>query len=293
MSAPFTIEAPTALGDALELLAQGDETVRVVGGGTGLTILMKYGFFEPTKLINLGRLPAEYARIEAAENGDLHIGALATLRAVERASDVAQHAPVLVQTMARLSTVRVRNVARVGGAIAHGHPQMDLPPVLIALGARVKVESIHGSRWIDAEDLFLGYYETAIRDDEIVTAVMVPARPSTRARYRKVTARTQDDWPLLGLAASATTENGTVTGLRAAIGGITDSATLLPDVASQLVGSAPTRDRLDEVAQDVAGTLDFHDNGNGSARYQRHLVGVHLRLLLEDVLLNSNGKGRA
>ncbi len=102
--------------------------------------------------------------------------------------------------MRRLSNVRVRNVATVGGNLAHGDPHMDLPPVLIALGARVSVAGPDGERTIAVEDLFAGYYETVLAKNELIAELRVPAQGKTRAAYLKVTTGSADDWPALGVA---------------------------------------------------------------------------------------------
>src|SRR5579875_502571 len=133
MLADFAIAEPRSVDEAISHLSDDDETVRPIAGGTGLGLLMRYGFFQPTRLVSLRRLPGELSRIEAAADGSLTIGALATARDLERSPVVAEHAPMLLDALSRLSRLRVRNVATLGGSLAHGHPQQDLPPVLIAL----------------------------------------------------------------------------------------------------------------------------------------------------------------
>ncbi len=96
--------------------------------------------------------------------------------------------PVITQTLRTLSNVRVRNVATVGGSLAHADPHMDLPPVLIALGAHVVVAGRAGERTIPVEELFAGYYETVLARDELITerdragARRAGARPISNAR---------------------------------------------------------------------------------------------------------------
>ena len=113
--------------------------MRPIAGGTALMLMLKAGVFQPTRLICLHRIEPEHGRITVGDSGELRIGAMATLRALEKDVNVAARLPVLARAMRTLSSVRVRNVARVGGALAHGDPHMDLPPVLAALGARVTI----------------------------------------------------------------------------------------------------------------------------------------------------------
>ena len=96
----------------------------------------------------------------------------------------------------------MRNVATVGGSLAHADPHMDLPPVLIALGARVTVQGKSGERSIPVADLFAGYFETVLAKDELISSLIVPAQDGRRAAYLKVTTRAVHDWPALGVAVS-------------------------------------------------------------------------------------------
>src|SRR5262249_18976160 len=104
------------------------------------------------------------------------------------------------QTLLTLSNVRVRNVATVGGALAHGDPHMDLPPVLMALGASVIVAGPQGEHSLPVEDLFTGYYETVLAKNELIASVHIPMQHDKRAAYLKVPTGSADDWPALGVA---------------------------------------------------------------------------------------------
>ncbi len=112
--------------------------MRPIAGGTALMLMMKAGVFNPEKLVSLRKIESKYSSIAAGADG-LRIGAMTTLSALEHSADVKKHAPVITRTLLTLSNVRVRNVATVGGALAHGDPHMDLPPVLMALGATLTV----------------------------------------------------------------------------------------------------------------------------------------------------------
>ena len=131
---PFELAEPASLAAAITLLDPDDLTIRPIAGGIALMLMMKAGVFQPTKLVTLRKIESEYSSISAGADG-LRIGAMTTLRALERSDEVRKHAPVITRTLRTLSNVRVRNVATVGGALAHADPHMDLPPVLIALGS--------------------------------------------------------------------------------------------------------------------------------------------------------------
>ena len=198
----FELTEPTTLAEALALLDRADRTVRAIAGGTALMLMMKSRLFQPTRLVSLHRLDGALRKIHLRDNGELSIGALTSLRELEQSPVVEASAPVITGALVSLSNVRVRNVATVGGHLAHGDPHMDLPPILLTLGARVRAASVRGERWIDVAQLFVGYYQTAIEKDELIVELTIPPQPAgVCAAYAKCTALSADDWPAVGVAA--------------------------------------------------------------------------------------------
>ena len=292
VTAVLSVESPRSIDEAVGLLSASDESVRPIAGGTGLGLLMKHGFFRPTRLVNLRHLASELAQVKVTADGALHIGSMTTLRSLEASQEAHRHAPVLRQALRSLATVRLRNVAQVGGAIAHGDPQMDLPPVLLALDAKIRVSSRRGERWIAAPDLFLGYYQTAVANDELILEIALPVMSDSRGVYRKFTARTVDDWPILGIAAVVMLEDGRPGELRVAVGAVADHAQRLPAVETALSNFDQSGREIGEVAEDAADRLPYSDRLTASAGYQRRLVAVHLRRVLEEVLLDPDRRTR-
>src|SRR5829696_53422 len=158
--APFELAEPDSVSQAISLL-QG-EGVRPLAGGTALMLMMKAGVLRPARLVSLAKLGLN--KIEST--GSLRIGAMTTLSALERSVPIRKGWPVIARTLRTLSNVRVRNVATVGGALAHADPHMDLPPLLAALGARVTIQGGGGERKLAVEDPFAGYYETVLEKHE-------------------------------------------------------------------------------------------------------------------------------
>lgn len=284
MHTGFTIEHPQSLGEAIEILASDDPKVRPLAGGTGLTVLMKYDFLRPSTLVSLGRIAPEMSSVAATGDGGFRLGAMATLRDLEQSKELVAAFPIIGQALNVLASIRVRNVAQLGGALAHAHPQMDLPPVLLALEARVLVRSRRGDRWIDADDLFVGYYETSLRNDELIIEVELPAPGPHRGLYRKFTERTADDWPMLGVAAVASVDSASSRRLRVSLGALGDRPIRLRQLESAFGDGSLTINSIRDVVGEVAGALEYRDGPFVSAAYQRQLVSVHLRRALEEVL---------
>jgi carbon-monoxide dehydrogenase medium subunit len=287
---PFELVEPTSLPEALKLLDPDDPTVRPIAGGTALMLMMKAGVFRPTRLVSLRKLDERYAQISTTD-GELAIGAMTPLAAVERSAEVARHAPVIVRTMLRLSNVRVRNVATIGGNLAHGDPHMDLPPVLIALGARVRVTGLQGEREILVENLFAGYYETVLNKNELIAELRVPAQGKTRAAYIKCTTGSADDWPALGVAAAVDADGPAIKSVRVVVSAATEKATRLAATEKVLTG-ATVDDKLLARAGDAATEeCETVSDIRGSAAYKRELLRVYVGRAVRQALNGASGMG--
>ena len=281
---PFALEEPASLPEALALLDPDDPEIRAIAGGTALMLMMKSGLYRPKRLVSLRRLGPALSGICAGTDGGLEIGAMVRLRDIERSEAVRAAAPVIAETLMTHSNIRVRNVATLGGNLAHGDPHMDLPPVLIALGAKVRVAGPKGERVVAVEDLFTGYLETVLANNELITSVSIPPQTGRRAAYAKITARTADDWPALGLAVSVRAEDGTVRDPRIAIGAATETARRLPQAEAALAGRAPTDTILRESTRAAAAEAAVVSDHHGSAAYKRVLIEVHLQRALRRAL---------
>src|SRR5207248_124319 len=249
---PFALEEPASLAEALALLDPDDPGARAIAGGTALMLMMKSGLYRPQRLVSLRRLGPALTGIHTAADGGIEIGAMVRLADIERSGKVRAAAPVIAETLLTHSNVRVRNVATLGGNLAHADPHMDLPPVLIALGATVRVTGPAGERSIAIEDLVTGYLETVLANNELITAVSIPPQTGRRATYAKVTARTADDWPALGLAVSVHAEDVVVRDARIAIGAATETARRLPQAEAALAGRAVTDTTLHQAGRAAA-----------------------------------------
>lgn len=284
---PFEMVEPASLQEALSLLDPQEPTIRPVAGGTALMLMMKSGVFQPTRLVCLHRIEPEHARITVSSDGALRIGAMATLRQVERDNNVAARLSVLKRAMRTLSNVRVRNVARVGGALAHGDPHMDLPPVLAALGAHLSIAGPKQSRELPVEALYAGYYETVLEKNELITAVTVPPLNGRRAAYMKVTSRTADDWPSLGVAVSFALKDGMIGDSMVVVSAATAKVTRMKTAEAVLNNAAPDDATLRRAGDAAAEEAEILSDAHGSAPYKRELLRVYLRRAVRQALNGS------
>jgi carbon-monoxide dehydrogenase medium subunit len=178
--------------------------------------------------------------------------------------------------MRRLSNIRVRNVATIGGNLAHGDPHMDLPPVLIALGAQVLVVGPDAERTIAVEDLFAGYFETVLAKDELIAELRIPAQGKTRAAYLKVTTGSAEDWPALGVAVALQGDGAAVTSIRVVVSAATEKAVRLKTAEKALSGVTIDDKVLARAGDAAADEAECIADVRGSAAYKRELLRVYV-----------------
>jgi carbon-monoxide dehydrogenase medium subunit len=262
---PFELSEPDSLSQAISLL--DGEGARPLSGGTALMLMMKAGVLRPKRLVSLRKLGLD--RIEA--DGELRIGAMTTLGALERSLEVKKAWPGIARTLRTLSNVRVRNVATVGGALAHADPHMDLPPLLVALGAGVVVEGHSGKRTMAVEELYAGYLENTLKRNELITRLDIPALGKRRAAYLKCTTRSADDWPALGMAVVLDGEEA-----RVVLSAATDKPTRLLSAEKMLRGKINDEKAIKQAGEAAAEEVQIESDMHGSAAYKKQLIRVYL-----------------
>jgi carbon-monoxide dehydrogenase medium subunit len=197
--AAFAYDDPRELDDALALLALEGEDVKVLSGGQSLVPLLNFRLARPDRLVDLNRVE-ELAYIRA-EGDVLRIGALARHVDLERSEEVASGWPLLAQAVRFVGHPQIRARGTVCGSVAHADPSAELPVALAALDGRFHVRSVRGSRVLGAEELFLGFFTTALEPDELLVEIEVPAPPAGSGSAFVEHARTHGDFALGGAAA--------------------------------------------------------------------------------------------
>lgn len=279
----FELEMPESLQAAVELLDADDPTVRAISGGTALMLMMKSDVFQPTRLISLQRIEKECSTMNLLPEGGFRIGAMTTLSEMENDDALAAFAPVIRHTMLSLSNVRVRNVATIGGALAHGDPHMDLPPVLVSLDAEVVTLSRAGERRIPVADLHVGYYETVLQGDELIKEIVIPSQQGRHGTYLKCTTRAAKDWPALGVAVSIDLSGDAASDSRIVVGAVSERPLRVAEAEAVIDGRPLTADAAREAGAAAAEAVETIPDEKGSAAYKKHLVRVYVERALNAV----------
>jgi carbon-monoxide dehydrogenase medium subunit len=280
---------PKTMAEALNYLSLDDTNVRMVSGGTALMLMMKSGVFAPTKLVNL-RSVQGFSDISVKDN-HLCIGSLTSLTEIEHSALVAKELPVLKEVMKKLSNVRVRNAARLGGALSHGDPHMDLPPLLSCLDASVRIQSKDSTRVMQVQDLYVGYYETALEKNELITEVLIPLKPKHHSVYMKCTTRSADDWPALGVAVNLKSNKNTIEDIRIVLGAVCEVPTTLSLTQAFLTNKSINDAVLDEAAAIALTEISPLSDELGSSEYKLHLVSIYVKRAIQALMNKGANNG--
>lgn len=262
---PATVEQAVAC-----LEAHADDDVKLLAGGQSLIPLMKLRFARPEYLVDINRI--EELRFLRPEGGGLRIGALTREAELEADPAVGRAFPILHDATRVIADPVVRNLATVGGNLAHGDPANDHPAVMVALGASIVARGPDGERVIPAAGFFLELFETALEPTEILTEIRVPAQPpGSGAAYVKFE-RQAGDFAIAAVAAVVTVAGGAVTGSRLVYTNVGPTPKRAEQAERVLAGNPLTDLKARAAGVAAASKLDLADDLRGSAAYKRRVV---------------------
>lgn len=317
---------PRTLSEACSLLAEHGTKASVIAGGTDLLVRMKYGVAKPECLVNLKKVEGlNHIRI-VDEN--LHVGALASLTEVRRCDLVQERFPVLAEAALAVGAAQLQNMGTIGGNtcleprcwyfqqgstwrqarpnclknggsvcyMAKGSKRCyalycgDTAASLLALGARVHLVSLSGTRTVPIEAFFVddGMRHTALHPGELLAEVILPG-PVTgqRGTYLKYRKRGALDFPIVGVAAVINQDPAAVSRLRIAVTGVGSSPLLILPPADISGSKKLTHEMIGRMAEFAGEQTKPVSHMEVSPGYRKELVRVLVRDVLEKLAFGS------
>ena len=255
---------PSTVEEAVSLLTEHDGA-RALAGGQTLVNVMKQRAASPDVLVDLADL--DELRAISVSGTTLEIGAMATLAAIMRSSEVEVSRPILAATAATVADVQVRNRGTLGGNICVNDPTNHFPPLLVALGASMTIRSAVGERVVTAEEFFVGVFETAVGEGDLLTRISVPAAgKGTGDGMAGVTLGAHGTYVA---NAAASVVDGT---WRIALGCVDAVPYRAAAVESALVGADVDEAAVRSAVEGLGATLDPPADVHASAEYRRSLA---------------------
>ena len=266
--APFAYHRAHSVGEAVALLADLGDEAKILAGGLSLVPMMNFRLARPSALIDVTRVEG-LSYLRAAADG-LHIGALATHRAVETTRDpaVLGHYGVLPRSARWIGHYPIRSRGTFGGSIAHADPASEWCLLTVLLGAQVVLTGPAGQRKVPAAEFFLGYYTTAASPDEMLTEVWFP-RPEPHAVLTEFAPR-QGDFAVVAAAVSIDARDGVCRSGRVVLGGVGPQPVRVE--ASALAGQPAGPGTFQAMGEQAASQIDPPDDTHGTSEYRRRLT---------------------
>jgi len=271
--ASFEYHSPSTLAEAVAILGRLKDEAKVLSGGQSLLPLMKLRLGQPGHLVDIGRIPG----LEHVEEKDgfLRIGARTRESALEASEIVRSRYPILADATAVIADPIVRNMATVGGNLAHGDPANDHPAVMLALGAKIVATGPKGQREIPVESFFTGLFATALQPDEILTEIRIPV-PAARSggAYLKLERKVGDFATAAAAVQLTLSSSGAVE--RAGIGLTAAGPTPIKAVEAEkyLAGKKIDDATVAEASKLAAGAARPSADRRGSVEYKREMARV-------------------
>ncbi len=268
---PFEYLSPNQVSEAISLLQKHGEEAKILAGGHSLIPAMKLRFAMPEYLIDISGIDGlEYIH---EKDGQLKIGAMTRESSLEESNLIKDNYPLLLDTVKMIADPQVRNMATVGGNLAHGDPANDHPATMIALGASVVVEGPNGSREIGIDDFFTDFFTTALEDNEILTEIRIPAsQPGSGGAYQKIE-RKVGDYATAAVACQLSLEaDGKIQQIGIGLTNVGPVPIRSVGAEGNLRGKTPDDSLIQESGRLAAEECNPVDDLRGSADYKRDLV---------------------
>ena len=267
--ATFDYVAPSSVEEALAALSAGADDAKVLAGGQSLLPVLRMRLNAPEKVIDLSRVEALRGIRDGGD--DLVIGAMTTHDEVAGSDLVREHAEVLSLAAATVADPQIRHRGTLGGALVHADPAGDLGAPILALDAELVITGQGGERTVSAEEFFVDLFETAVGEDELLTAIRIPKHTGWGSAYEKFV-RVSHQWSIVAVAAVAK-------GSEAKIGLTNMGSTPLRATAVEaaLADGATVADAAAKAAEGTNPPSDL----NGDSDYRAHLARVLTRRALE------------
>ena len=283
----FDYHSPTTLEEAVALLGEHGENAKILAGGQSLIPAMRFRLAMPETLIDINRLTGLDA--VSQNNGFLVIGGLTRESALEESALVQESYPLLADTARVIADPLVRNMATVGGNLAHADPANDHPATMLAYNAEIVVHGPKGTRTIPIDEFFVGLFETALEPNEILTEIHIPAPGmDSGGAYVKVE-RKVGDYAISAVAVQLTMDGDTVASARIGLTNVSPVPMRATDAEQALTGQTVTDEVLESAGKAAAAQCDPSADLRGSVDYKRDLTRVLVKRAIRKAVERATG----
>jgi carbon-monoxide dehydrogenase medium subunit len=277
---PFDYACPATLPEALALLSAHDGDAKVLAGGQSLMPVLAFRLAAPKLLIDLRKL-TDLRAIRITPDG-IALGAMVRWCDIEADVGLRTAHPLLVAAVAHVAHYQIRNRGTIGGSMAHADPAAEMPGIAVTCEAELVVTSKAGTRIIKASDFFQGALTTALKDDEIIVEIRLPAWPAGRRWGFQEFARRRGDFALAAASLFYDKDaSGKVRNAHVGVIGVADRPLRLPGVEAVLNGAVIDAATIAKAEAATSAAVDPDSDIHASGAYRKALAGTMVERALK------------
>jgi aerobic carbon-monoxide dehydrogenase medium subunit len=277
---PFEYACPTSINEAVALLASHDGEAKPLAGGQSLVPMMAFRVASPSLLVDLRKL-GELRQIRIGQDG-VTLGAMVRWRDILDDARLRMAHPLLVAAVEHVAHYQIRNRGTVGGSIAHADPAAEMPGIVVTCEAKIAVIGKSGARVIEAADFFQGPLMTALKPDEIITEIRLPAWPAGRQFGFQEFSRRRGDFAMAAAAVFYDDDSGKARNAHAGAIGVADRPLRLTAVEQVINGNRIDEAIIAKAEAAASAAVDPVDDIHASGAYRKALIGVMVERALKD-----------
>jgi carbon-monoxide dehydrogenase medium subunit len=283
----FEYLAPTTLEEAVSMLAEHSAEAKILAGGQSLIPAMRFRLAAPEILIDINRI--EGLSYIKEVDGYLTIGAMTREAEIDESELVRSQYALLADTARVIADPLVRNMATIGGNLAHADPANDHPATMLAYGAQLVAVGPEGERTIPIDEFFVDLFENSLADTEILKEIRIP-KPAAGSggAYLKIE-RKVGDYAVAGVAVHLTLAGDTCSSIRIGLTNVSPKPIRAAGAEAALTGKALTEENIRAAGAAAAQDCDPSSDLRGSAEYKRDLVRVITMRAIRTALQRAKG----
>jgi carbon-monoxide dehydrogenase medium subunit len=277
---PFEYACPATLSEAVALLASRDGDAKALAGGQSLVPMLAFRVASPSLIVDLRKL-ADLREIKIGANG-VTLGAMVRWRQILDDARLRTAHPLLVAAVEHVAHYQIRNRGTVGGSIAHADPAAEMPGIAVTCEAEIAVTGKSGARVIKAADFFQGPLMTALKPDEIITEIRLPAWPAKRRWGFQEFARRRGDFAMAAAAVFYDQDDsGKARNAHVGAIGVGDTPLRLAAAEAVLNGQTVGEATIAKAEAAASAAVDPADDIHASGAYRRALIGTMVERALK------------
>ena len=278
----FDYYAPQSVAEAVQMLTDNGPDSKILAGGQSLIPAMRFRLATPAVLIDINGLSGlGYIR---EDNGHLALGAMTREASLEHSELIATKYQLLADATRMIADPLVRNMATVGGNIAHADPANDHPAVMLAYNASVIAQGSNGQRTMPIDEFFVGLFESALASDEILTEIRIPRPGANSAGAYIKLERKVGDYAISAAAVQLTMDGDTCTAARIGLTNVSAVPMRAKDAENILIGQKLTNEVIEEAGRAAAAECDPSGDLRGSVEYKRDITRVILKRAIRQAM---------